>query len=163
MFRLAATVLTLLVSPPTPPDRPPPEVEVVVLAGGRLAEDMERLLGALEADGEFRRLTSGIEAHALSLCLGDDHELTPAQRACIREAMVGDERGVPRVAVAVSYTRARGAWQHMECVGSSGAGVQRHIYVRDFDHPRPDVGPRVRAMALQCIQDALSRGGAASP
>lgn len=52
-------------------------------------------------------------------------------------------------------TDARGAWQRMECIGPERESYNPHIYVQDFDHPRPDIAGPVRDAVLACIGAAL--------
>jgi hypothetical protein len=157
-----ATALTLMATPhdPFPEEAPawnPPEAEVVVLGGVGQPEDTHRLLEALNAEGQliYRRLT--LDAGALEPCLAlsDQFEPTPQRRACIRDAFPTASPTPPVVVLVVGMTDARGAWQRMECIGPERESYNPHIYVQDFDHPRPDIAGPVRDAVLACIGAAL--------
>ncbi len=158
-----ATALTLATAAhdPFPGEAPawnPPEAEVVVLGGVGQPEDTHRLLEALDAHGLliYRRPT--LDAGALEPCLAlsDQFEPTRERRACIRDAIPAAPRTAPVVVVVVGMTNARGAWQRMECIGRERESYNPHIYVQDFDHPRPDIAGPVRDAVLACIGAALA-------
>ena len=162
MTAALATALALLTPShdPFPEEAPawnPPEAEVVVLGGVGQPEDTHRLLEALNAQGQlvYRRPT--LEADALEHCLALSDQFEPAgeRRACIRDAIPAAPRSIPVVVVVVGMTNARGAWQRMECIGPERESYNPHIYVQDFDHPRPDIAGPVRDAVLSCIGAAL--------
>lgn len=157
-----ATALTLMATAqgPIPEQSPawsPLAAEVVVLGGAGRPEATARLLEALDAQGQliYRRPT--LEAGALAHCLAltEAFEPTPERRACIRDGIPATPRTAPIVVVLVGLTNARGAWQRMECIGPEREGYDPHIYVQDFDHPRPDIAGPVRDAVLSCIGAAL--------
>ena len=127
------------------------------LAGANdpLVRDTEDLLAALEADGALRYRRASVAREALRPCLDRDSEPSAERRACLRRLLPASEDGVPVVAIVIGYTRERGAWQRMECIGPRGQGLQRTIYVNEIDHPRADIRARSRAQGLSCVSAAL--------
>lgn len=157
-----ATALTVLSTAhdPFPEQAPawnPLEAEVVVLGGVGQPDDTRRLLEALDAHGQlvYRRPTLDADTLAHCLPLSDEFEPTPERRACIRDTIPVASRTVPVVVVVVGMTRARGAWQRMECIGPDNEHYVPQIYIQDFDHPRPDIVGPVRDAMLACIGAAL--------
>lgn len=158
-----AALLALAQSPP--PQAPKLDAAFVVLIpqdhgfampDDPLVRDTERLLAALQSDGALRYRRSRVEREALRPCLEGDSEPSAERLACLRRLLPASEAGVPVVAIVIGYTRERGAWQRMHCIGPRGEGVQRYIYVNEIDHPRADIRARSRLQGLSCVGAALS-------
>jgi hypothetical protein len=141
-----------------------PEAAIVILSPGPdglpqdespLARDTQRLLAALKEEGRFRSRIANISPQSLQQCLTGETEPSPERRACLRRLIPSSEAGIPVVAIVISYTLARGAWQRMECVGPRFSGLERNTYVVEADHPRPDIRARSRAEGLRCLTAAL--------
>ncbi|HEY0325958.1 MAG TPA: hypothetical protein VGC46_08290 [Allosphingosinicella sp.] len=120
-----------------------------------LAGDAERLLEGLQGEGRLRYRRSAILPSSLGACLPDEVEPNEARLSCLRRALPPTEGGLPLVAIVLSYTMERGAWQRMECIGPASHGFERTVYAQDADHPRADVRAAPRAAALRCITAAL--------
>jgi len=120
-----------------------------------LVRDTERLLAVLESDGLLRHRRASVAAGALRECLAGDSEPSAERRACLRRLLPASEGAVPVVAIVIGYTRERGAWQRMECIGPRSEGVQRYYYVDQVDHPRTDIRQRARDEGLACVSEAL--------
>lgn len=152
----------LLAAQPSPPPKLAAAFVVLVPRGDGfeqaedpLVRDTERLLAALESDGLLRHRRASVPAVALRECLDGDSEPSEERRACLRRLLPASEAGVPVVAIVIGYTRERGAWQRMECIGRRSVGVQRYYYVDQVDHPRTDIRQRARDEGLACVSEAL--------
>jgi len=133
---------------------PPPDVAIVILGYGD-AEESGRIISALAADGRLRARPAMVPVEGPVHCLGDDPEPTEKRRSCVRAAAPAGPRDAPIVVVALADTMERGSWQRMECIGPGSTGFRRTIYMRDFDHPRPDVSQSVLSNLAGCIREAL--------
>lgn len=142
----------------------PPQAAFVILTppvrglGGSnedLVRDTERALMALQEEGRLGYRRSAADPASLAECLTGGVEPSEERSACLRRLLPSTEGGVPVVAIAINYTLERGAWQRMECIGPRGNGLQRHAYVNQADHPRPDIRAAARAEMLQCVTEAL--------
>ena len=160
----AALALVLVQPPLTPaPDAfRAPEAEIVVLATGGpedpVADRTVRLIEALEADGRLVYGRPSFDGEVFRHCVTEDPNPTTERRDCVRAAIPERASATPLVVIVLGDTRERGSYQRMECIGPVSEGYRRSIYVRDFDHPRPDVSGGTRDAALRCIEDALSSG-----
>lgn len=134
---------------------PPPDVGIAIIGYGDERET-GRIIAALAADGRLRPRRATVSVEDLRRCMGDDPEPTEERRSCIRAAMAGP-RDAPIVVVALADTMERGSWQRMECIGPGNTGFRRTTYVRDFDHPRPDVSQSVLSDLAGCIGEALEK------
>lgn len=132
----------------------PPDVAIVILGYGD-AEESGRIISALAADGRLRARPAMVSVEDLVHCMGDDPEPTEKRRSCVRAAAPAGPRDAPIVVVAIAATMERGSWQRMECIGPGSTGFRRTIYMRDFDHPRPDVSQSVLSNLAGCIREAL--------
>lgn len=160
MFR-TALALALAFAPPSPVNGASalPEAEIVVLTTGGpsdpLADQTVRLLEALEADGRLRYGRPSFDGEVFRHCLTHDPDLTAERVDCVRTSTPERAAAAPLVVIVLGYTRERGSYQRMQCIGRAREGFLRYIYVRDFDHPRPDVSGGTRTLALRCIEEAL--------
>ncbi len=156
-----ALALALAFAPPGPADGAFPllEAEIVVLTtggpGDPLAGQTVRLLEALEADGSLRYGRPLFDGEVFRHCLTDDPDPTNERVDCVRSSTPDRATAAPLVVMVLGHTRERGSYQRMQCIGRASEGFLRSIYVRDFDHPRPDVAGGTRTAALRCIEDAL--------
>lgn len=157
-------VLALAFAPLTPGQgaSPAPEAEIVVLTtggpGDPLADRTVRLLEALEAEGRLHYGRPTFDGEVFRHCLTEDPSPTAERLGCVRAAIPERHRSPPLVVIVLGDTRERGSYQRMQCIGPAGEGFLRSIYVRDFDHPRPDVSGGTRNAALRCIGEALNSG-----
>ncbi|MBX9576685.1 MAG: hypothetical protein K2X07_13720 [Caulobacteraceae bacterium] len=161
MIRTALALALAHVTPSTPPHASNvPEAEIVVLATAGPADPLAgltmRLLETLEADGRLVYVRPSFDGEVVRHCLTEDPNPTAERRDCVRTSIPARDSATPLVVVLLGHTRERGSYQRMECIGPAGEGHLRSIYVRDFDHPRPDVSGGTRNSALQCIEQALA-------
>ncbi len=145
----------------------PPGVAFIVLEphfDGRaatkhtLARYTESILRDLQRYGQLRYRRAHLADDAMPDCLKFGSEPSDERLTCVRQSLRATEAGYPVVAILVGYTGERGAWQRMECIGSRGNGIQRHVYVNEVRHPSVDMSKRARSQVLQCVQDALKLG-----
>ncbi len=141
-----------------------PDVAIVVLEpdfDGRpaiteaLVRDTETVLRVLQRDGHIRYHPARVGDGRMPGCLEFGSQPSEERRTCVRKLLPAAVAGYPLVAILVGYTGERGAWQRMECVRSSGNGIQRYVYVNEVRHPSADISRRARLQVLQCVQDAL--------
>lgn len=167
MLRLALLLAIGFWGPEAIRDPSVPDVEAVVLTtGGRgdpLADRTVRLLEALEADGRLVYGRPTFDGEVFRHCLTDDPNPTTERLQCVRAAIPERASTRPLVVILLGDTRERGSYQRMECIGPVSEGYLRSIYVRDFDHPRPDVSGGTRDAALRCIEESLKGGSRTDP
>ncbi len=143
---------------------PLPEHTILILtpggglgqSGDGLVEDTERLLVGLQEEHRISYRRSMIDPALLRSCLQDELEPSEARRSCLLRRLPDREGGLPLVTIIINYTLERGAWQRMECLGSTSSGYERRVYAQDADHPRADVRASPRNAALRCITAALA-------
>lgn len=157
MVRIALA-LALFLTPLAPVHgaSPVPAAEIVVLTtAGSSGERTVQLLEALEAEGRLVYGRPSFDGQVFRHCLTEDPNPTTERLDCVRAAIPEPPRARPLVIIILGDTRERGSYQRMECIGPASEGFLRAIYVRDFDHPRPDVSASTRSAAMRCIEDAL--------
>ena len=154
---LAAIAAAFLAAQP-PVAGPLPEAAYLVLSPSeRLAADTLRMLAAMDDLGLIRFRAATLPRERYRACLGDEIEVAMDAEACLRRLLPADEAGVPLVTLVVGYTRARGAWQRLQCLGPGGTGEAERIYVAEALHPRADLRARTRDAALACLAPALAQ------
>ena len=162
----AGFVLALSAAAATTPEAAPPplpEARYVVLSPnernggpGTLSERTHDLLAAMHELGLLRYRRSRLVPAALSGCLGVDIDPSPERTACLRSMIGPSEDGVPVVAMVIGYTRERGAWQRLECIGPDGRGFVRSVYVDQAFHIQPSWRGTIRDKVLGCVRDSLT-------
>ncbi|WP_125256734.1 hypothetical protein [Brevundimonas fluminis] len=158
----AALATALLAAPLTPASEAPgvADAEIVVLStggpGDPVAGQTVRMIEALETDGRLIYGRPSFDGEVFRHCVPEDPNPTGARRQCVRAAIPQRASAKPLVVILLGDTRERGSYQRMECIGPLSEGYLRSIYVRDFDHPRPDVAGGTRDAALGCIEQALA-------
>lgn len=159
----------------SPPDRPVPEMEVIVLSPEADGADPQghdyrvrrtsALLATMHDQGVATIRTSDIDSKTFAACLGKftrDHEANEAQQDnCVRGAMP-HRQGKTTIAVVVRQMRWRSAAQQLTCIAGGEPNIGRSsVHLRDIFHRYDFVRAAARNRARECLATALGHGAAA--